>query len=131
VIKFVILQRPPCPQGHSKHAGHPFVLTAAAGCSAAFVPGSGQRRPAHATAFDRRRTASRAGSGKALSTVTAIIDGMGSCGAALGPLLTGHLAALPGGFDNVFYMLAGASAAAAALLARLVVREARPPRRRD
>ncbi len=72
----------------------------------------------------------RAGSGKALSTVTAIIDGMGSCGAALGPLLTGHLAALPGGFDNVFYMLYAASAAAAALLARLVVREARPPRRR-
>ena len=63
------------------------------------------------------------GSAKALSTVTAIIDGMGSCGAALGPLLTGHLAALPGGFDNVFYMLYAASAAAAALLARLVVRE--------
>ena len=57
--------------------------------------------------------------------MTAIIDGMGSCGAALGPLLTGHLAALPGGFDNVFYMLYAASAAAAALLARLVVREVR------
>ena len=68
------------------------------------------------------------GSAKALSTVTAIIDGMGSCGAALGPLLTGHLAALPGGFDNVFYMLYAASAAAAALLARLVVREVGLPR---
>lgn len=75
----------------------------------------------------KRAEASRAllcpGSAKALSTVTAIIDGMGSCGAALGPLLTGHLAALPGGFNNVFYMLYAASAAAAALLARLVVRE--------
>lgn len=70
----------------------------------------------------------RPGSAKALSTVTAIIDGMGSCGAALGPLLTGHLAALPGGFDNVFYMLYAASAAAAALLACLVVREVGPPR---
>jgi len=104
--------------------------SAAASCGAALVPGSGQRRPARAAASDRQRDAPRAGSGKALSTVTAIIDGMGSCGAALGPLLTGHLATLPGGFDNVFYMLYAASAAAAALLARLVVREARPPRRR-
>jgi OPA family glycerol-3-phosphate transporter-like MFS transporter 1/2 len=57
--------------------------------------------------------------------VTAIIDGCGSCGAALGPLLTGYLAELRGGFDNVFAMLYVASLAAALLLFRLVVREVR------
>lgn len=30
---------------------------------------------------------------------------MGSLGAALGPTLTGYISSLPGGFDNVFYML--------------------------
>uniref|UniRef100_A0A3Q3L9G4 Solute carrier family 37 member 1 n=1 Tax=Mastacembelus armatus TaxID=205130 RepID=A0A3Q3L9G4_9TELE len=43
------------------------------------------------------------GNAKALSTVTAIIDGTGSVGAALGPLLAGLLSA--GGWDRVFYML--------------------------
>uniref|UniRef100_A0A7N6C4N0 Major facilitator superfamily (MFS) profile domain-containing protein n=1 Tax=Anabas testudineus TaxID=64144 RepID=A0A7N6C4N0_ANATE len=43
------------------------------------------------------------GNAKALSTVTAIIDGTGSVGAALGPLLAGLLSA--GGWDQVFYML--------------------------
>ena len=42
-----------------------------------------------------------AGNAKALATVTAIIDGMGSCGAAVGPLLTGHLVSMSGQFDNV------------------------------
>ena len=37
--------------------------------------------------------------------MTAIIDGMGSLGAALGPTLTGYISSLPGGFDNVFLML--------------------------
>ena len=32
-----------------------------------------------------------AGNEKALATVTAIIDGMGSIGAAIGPLLTGYI----------------------------------------
>lgn len=45
------------------------------------------------------------GNEKALATVTAIIDGMGSIGAALGPTLTGYISSLPGGFNNVFYML--------------------------
>ncbi|KAK7938927.1 hypothetical protein WMY93_002253 [Mugilogobius chulae] len=43
------------------------------------------------------------GNARALSTVTAIIDGTGSVGAALGPLLAGLLS--PGGWDQVFYML--------------------------
>uniref|UniRef100_A0A8C9YZP1 Solute carrier family 37 member 1 n=1 Tax=Sander lucioperca TaxID=283035 RepID=A0A8C9YZP1_SANLU len=43
------------------------------------------------------------GNARALSTVTAIIDGTGSVGAALGPLLAGLLSA--GGWDRVFYML--------------------------
>uniref|UniRef100_A0A674IIR8 Glucose-6-phosphate exchanger SLC37A2 n=1 Tax=Terrapene triunguis TaxID=2587831 RepID=A0A674IIR8_9SAUR len=43
------------------------------------------------------------GNAKALSTVTAIIDGTGSIGAALGPLLAGLIS--PTGWNNVFYML--------------------------
>uniref|UniRef100_A0A8C0G193 Glucose-6-phosphate exchanger SLC37A2 n=1 Tax=Chelonoidis abingdonii TaxID=106734 RepID=A0A8C0G193_CHEAB len=43
------------------------------------------------------------GNAKALSTVTAIIDGTGSVGAALGPLLAGLIS--PTGWNNVFYML--------------------------
>ena len=54
------------------------------------------------------------GSSKALATVTAIIDGTGSIGAAIGPFLAG---ALPEGeegegknheLDNIFYMLMAA-----------------------
>lgn len=41
---------------------------------------------------------------KALATVTAIIDGTGSIGAAVGPLLAG-LVSQWGGWHNVFYML--------------------------
>lgn len=55
--------------------------------------------------------------------MTAIIDGMGSCGAALGPLLTGYLSQTAGGFDNVFLMLYAASLAAAALVMHLVIHE--------
>jgi len=39
---------------------------------------------------------------RALATVTALIDGSGSVGAALGPFVTGYVSELPGGFDNVF-----------------------------
>ncbi|XP_009068384.1 PREDICTED: sugar phosphate exchanger 2, partial [Acanthisitta chloris] len=46
------------------------------------------------------------GNAKALSTVTAIIDGTGSIGAALGPLLAGLIS--PTGWNNVFYMLIAA-----------------------
>ena len=60
---------------------------------------------------------SKQGSSKALATVTAIIDGTGSIGAAIGPFLAG---ALPEGdegedgpgknheLDNIFYMLMAA-----------------------
>lgn len=41
---------------------------------------------------------------KALATVTAIIDGTGSIGAAVGPLLAGVVAGWTG-WHNVFYML--------------------------
>jgi len=53
-----------------------------------------------------------AGSARALATVTSIIDGTGSVGAAIGPFLAG---AIPG-FQNVFYMLMGAD-----VLALLVI----------
>lgn len=41
---------------------------------------------------------------KALATVTAIIDGTGSIGAAVGPLLAGVVSRW-GGWHHVFYML--------------------------
>uniref|UniRef100_A0A672ZDM7 Glucose-6-phosphate exchanger SLC37A2 n=1 Tax=Sphaeramia orbicularis TaxID=375764 RepID=A0A672ZDM7_9TELE len=46
------------------------------------------------------------GNSRALSTVAAIIDGTGSIGAALGPLLAGLIS--PTGWNNVFYMLISA-----------------------
>ncbi|XP_076011290.1 glucose-6-phosphate exchanger SLC37A1 isoform X2 [Genypterus blacodes] len=61
------------------------------------------------------------GNARALSTVTAIIDGTGSVGAALGPLLAGVLSA--GGWDQVFYMLMTADFLALLLLLRLVMNE--------
>ncbi|TKS66780.1 Glucose-6-phosphate exchanger SLC37A1 [Collichthys lucidus] len=61
------------------------------------------------------------GNARALSTVTAIIDGTGSVGAALGPLLAGLLSA--GGWDQVFYMLMAADFLALLLLLRLVMKE--------
>ncbi|XP_053184856.1 glucose-6-phosphate exchanger SLC37A1 [Scomber japonicus] len=61
------------------------------------------------------------GNARALSTVTAIIDGTGSVGAALGPLLAGLLSA--GGWNRVFYMLMTADFFALLLLLRLVWKE--------
>ncbi|CAL8265910.1 unnamed protein product [Lota lota] len=61
------------------------------------------------------------GNARALSTVTAIIDGTGSVGAAVGPLLAGLLSA--GGWDQVFYMLMTADFLALLLLLRLVKKE--------
>ncbi|KAM3862205.1 glucose-6-phosphate exchanger SLC37A1 [Diretmus argenteus] len=61
------------------------------------------------------------GNARALSTVTAIIDGTGSVGAALGPLLAGLLSAR--GWDQVFYMLMTADFLALLLLLRLVFKE--------
>ncbi|XP_077903396.1 glucose-6-phosphate exchanger SLC37A2 isoform X2 [Ictidomys tridecemlineatus] len=61
------------------------------------------------------------GNAKALSTVSAIIDGTGSIGAALGPLLAGLIS--PTGWNNVFYMLISADILACLLLCRLVYKE--------
>ncbi|XP_065904156.1 glucose-6-phosphate exchanger SLC37A2-like isoform X2 [Dysidea avara] len=62
------------------------------------------------------------GSHKAKATVTAIIDGTGSIGAAVGPLLTGLLSNHVS-WDSVFYLFMGASLTAALLLSRLVYGE--------
>jgi len=67
---------------------------------------------------------SLAGSSKALATVTAIIDGTGSAGAAVGPLLAGWLAG-GGAWQRVFTMLVIADLLALLLLARLMKREVR------
>ncbi|XP_059954435.1 glucose-6-phosphate exchanger SLC37A1 [Mesoplodon densirostris] len=61
------------------------------------------------------------GNSHALATVTAIIDGTGSVGAALGPLLAGLLS--PSGWSNVFYMLMFADACALVFLLRLIHKE--------
>lgn len=61
------------------------------------------------------------GDSRALATVTAIIDGTGSIGAALGPLLTGFLSSKS--WDAVFYMLILGAFAAGLLLTHLVVAE--------
>lgn len=61
------------------------------------------------------------GDSRALATVTAIIDGTGSLGAALGPLLTGFLSTK--GWDAVFLMLMAGALIAGLLLSRLVVDE--------
>ncbi|KAM4703946.1 glucose-6-phosphate exchanger SLC37A2 [Rhinophrynus dorsalis] len=63
------------------------------------------------------------GNAKALSTVTAIIDGSGSIGAALGPSLAGVLSSK--GWNYVFYMLIVSDICACLLLARLVYKEIR------
>ncbi|CAL2259125.1 unnamed protein product [Prunus armeniaca] len=61
------------------------------------------------------------GDSRALATVTAIIDGTGSVGAAFGPLLTGFLSTK--GWDAVFVMLMICALIAALLLSRLVMAE--------
>ena len=63
------------------------------------------------------------GDTKAMATVTAIIDGTGSLGAALGPLLTSFISSTS--WNDVFYMLITANTLAALLLARQVVFEVR------
>eukprot|EP01018_Ginkgo_biloba_P013651 Gb_17792 [translate_table: standard] len=63
------------------------------------------------------------GNSRALATVTAIIDGTGSVGAALGPLLTGYISAR--GWNGVFIMLILATLFAGLLLMHLVMAEIR------
>lgn len=76
-----------------------------------------------AVSADLGSSVGSSGNEKALATITAIIDGMGSIGAALGPMLTGYISDLPGGFDNVFFMLYTAALCAGLLLSRLVLKE--------
>ncbi|XP_051138228.1 putative glycerol-3-phosphate transporter 1 [Andrographis paniculata] len=61
------------------------------------------------------------GNARALATVTSIIDGTGSIGAAIGPLLTGYISARS--WNAVFTMLMGAALIAGLLLTRLVMAE--------
>eukprot|EP00252_Welwitschia_mirabilis_P023294 TRINITY_DN6557_c0_g1_i2.p1 TRINITY_DN6557_c0_g1~~TRINITY_DN6557_c0_g1_i2.p1 ORF type:complete len:528 (-),score=32.26 TRINITY_DN6557_c0_g1_i2:609-2192(-) len=60
---------------------------------------------------------------RALATVTAIIDGTGSVGAALGPLLTGFISTK--GWNGVFLMLIVASLISGLMLTHLVIAEIR------
>jgi len=62
------------------------------------------------------------GSSKALATVTAIIDGTGSIGAAIGPLLAGALSG-SGDWNRVFDMLMVADVLALLFLTRLIIQE--------
>lgn len=70
------------------------------------------------------------GNSKALATVTAIIDGTGSIGAAVGPLIAGLVSS--SGWENVFHMLVISDVLALILLLRLVrkeiIRQKRNPR---
>lgn len=61
------------------------------------------------------------GDSRALATVTAIIDGTGSVGAAVGPLLTGFLSTR--GWTEVFMMLVVGAFIAGLLLSRLIIAE--------
>ncbi|KAK7346767.1 hypothetical protein VNO80_21290 [Phaseolus coccineus] len=61
------------------------------------------------------------GDSRALATVTAIIDGTGSVGAALGPLLTGFISTR--GWTEVFMMLVLGAFIAGLLLSRLIIAE--------
>lgn len=64
---------------------------------------------------------SLAGNAKALATVTAIIDGTGSVGAAIGPMLAGVVSSHS--WTHVFYMLIGCNFMALFLLLRIARRE--------
>ena len=61
------------------------------------------------------------GNSRALATVTAIIDGTGSVGAALGPLLAGYISTR--GWNRVFFMLILAIVLAGLFLIRLAKTE--------
>ncbi|KAL9676203.1 hypothetical protein QQ045_004416 [Rhodiola kirilowii] len=61
------------------------------------------------------------GNSRALATVTAIIDGTGSVGAAIGPLVTGYISSTS--WTAVFTMLMASALVAGLLLTKLVVAE--------
>nr|XP_032826687.1 LOW QUALITY PROTEIN: glucose-6-phosphate exchanger SLC37A2-like [Petromyzon marinus] len=94
---------------------------------AGVVWGTGERHPTlsspPAVSADLGTHKSLKGNARALHTVSAIIDGTVSIGAALGPLLAGLISPL--GWDNVFSMLMGADACACLLLIRLMYKEIR------
>lgn len=75
-----------------------------------------------AVSADLGQHSSLKGNSKALATVTAIIDGTGSVGAALGPFLTGLISDLGGdnGWAGVFLMLMISSLMAVLCLLQLV-----------
>ena len=75
-----------------------------------------------AVAADLGTHESLKGSSTALATVTAIIDGTGSIGAAVGPLLTGYLSELYG-WNSVFIMLMISAVLSGLLLTGLVIEE--------
>uniref|UniRef100_S4PG65 Sugar phosphate exchanger 3 n=1 Tax=Pararge aegeria TaxID=116150 RepID=S4PG65_9NEOP len=68
---------------------------------------------------------SLAGDARALATVTAIIDGTGSIGAAVGPMLAGLVSGRGGSWSYVFYMLIGCDVMALVLLLRMASSEVR------
>ncbi|KAM7345775.1 major facilitator superfamily transporter 16 isoform 1-T2 [Cochliomyia hominivorax] len=61
------------------------------------------------------------GNAKALATVTAIIDGTGSIGAAVGPLMAGMVSGF--GWQNVFYILILSDIIAMLMLVKLIKKE--------
>lgn len=63
----------------------------------------------------------RVTSGDAMATITAIIDGTGSIGAAVGPLIAGLVA--NSGWNNVFYMLMAADLISICCLFRIGISE--------
>ncbi|KAD6795029.1 hypothetical protein R6Q59_021070 [Mikania micrantha] len=71
-----------------------------------------------AVAADLGTQSSIKGNSRALATVSAIIDGTGSVGAALGPLLAGYISTR--GWNSVFFMLISSLLIADLLLIRVV-----------
>ncbi|KAL8167482.1 hypothetical protein V2J09_008981 [Rumex salicifolius] len=71
-----------------------------------------------AVSVDLGTHSSLKGKARALATVTSIIDGTGSIGAAIGPLVTGYLSNIS--WSSVFLMLMSSALLAGILLSRLV-----------
>lgn len=76
-----------------------------------------------AVAADLGTQSLNGGNSRALATVTAIIDGTGSVGAALGPLLAGYISTR--GWNSVFFMLIMAIFFAGLFLIRIARTEIR------
>ncbi|KAJ6794879.1 putative glycerol-3-phosphate transporter 5 [Iris pallida] len=74
-----------------------------------------------AVAADLGTQGTNGGNSRALATVTAIIDGTGSAGAALGPLLTGYISTRS--WNGVFVMLIVSNSLAILVLIRLAIAE--------